>query len=98
MDERDDIAALKAQNAALVALIKILEEQLRLAAVRMFAPKSETLASLAQFDLFNEAEVLGTTPDTDAQAAVRIPMKMTTCSGGKRPPVPVEKDQWGAGA
>ena len=51
MSEREEIAALKAR-------IAILEEQLRLATARQFAPKSEKLSALAQLDLFNEAEAL----------------------------------------
>ena len=86
MSESDDIAALKAQNAALAAHIKILEEQLRLAAVKAFAPKSEKLASLAQFDLFNEAEALGAKPDADAQAS-EITVPAHTRERGKRKPI-----------
>ena len=86
MSESDDIAALKAQNAALAAHIKILEEQLRLAAVKAFAPKSEKLASLAQFDLFNEAEAFGAKPDADAQAS-EITVPAHTRERGKRKPI-----------
>ena len=55
----DEIATLKSQISAKDALIAILEEQLRLATVKTFAPKSEKLSSLAQLHLFNEAEALG---------------------------------------
>ena len=54
----DEIAALKALIAGKDALIAILEEKLRLATHQQFAPKSEKLASLAQLNLFNEAEAL----------------------------------------
>ena len=68
--ERDEIAALKAANTGLAARIKILEEQLRLATVKTFAPTSEKLASLGHPDLFfNEAETLDTKPEAEAQAA-----------------------------
>ena len=54
-----EIAALKALNTGLAARIKILEEQLRLATVKTFAPTSEKLASLGHPDLFfNEADTV----------------------------------------
>ena len=75
--EPDAIAALKAlletrdtTITSLRALNAILEEKLRLAAIQQFAPTSEKLASLAQRDLFfNEAEALGTKPESETQAA-----------------------------
>lgn len=45
--DRDDVDALKQLVAAKDARIAILEEQLRLATVKTFAPKSEKLPSLA---------------------------------------------------
>jgi transposase len=81
-----DIDTLKQLVAAKDARIAILEEQLRLAAVRAYAPKSEKLASLAQFDLFNEAETFASRPDGDAQAAeVEVPAH--TRERGKRKPI-----------
>jgi transposase len=83
---RDDIDALKQLVAAKDARIALLEEQLRLAAVKVYAPKSEKLASLAQFDLFNEAETFASKPDGDAQAAeVEVPAH--TRERGKRKPI-----------
>lgn len=79
MSERDEIAALKAR-------IAILEEQLRLATVKQFAPKSEKLASLAQLDLFNEAEALAAKPDEQAQAS-EIEVPAHTRERGKRKPI-----------
>lgn len=84
--ERDDVDALKQLIAAKDARIAILEEQLRLAAVRTFAPKSEKLSSLAQFDLFNEAEALGTKSEGDAQAN-EIEVPAHTRERGKRRPI-----------
>ena len=84
--ERDEIAVLKAENISLAARIKILEEQLRLAAHQQFAPKSEKLSSLAQLHLFNEAEALGGTPDSETQAA-EITVPAHTRERGKRKPI-----------
>ena len=85
--ERDEVAALKAENTGLVARIKILEEQLRLATVKTFAPSSEKLASLGHPDLFfNEAEKLGTKPEADAQAS-EIVVPAHTRERGKRKPI-----------
>jgi transposase len=91
--ERDEIAALKAlvdaqkeQNAAQAARIAILEEKLRLAASRTFAPKSEKLSALAQLDLFNEAEALGAKPDDEVQAS-EITVPAHTRERGKRKPI-----------
>jgi transposase len=91
--ERSDVDALKSQLeaqtqliAAKDARIAILEEQLRLATVKTFAPKSEKLSALAQLDLFNEAEVFGTKPDDQAQAA-EIEVPAHTRERGKRKPI-----------
>lgn len=84
--ERDDVDALKQLVAAKDARIRILEEQLRLATVKAFAPKSEKLASLAQIDLFNEAETLGSNPDSQAQAS-EITVPAHTRERGKRKPI-----------
>lgn len=85
--ERDELAALKAENTGLAARIKILEEQLRLATYKQFAPSSEKLSSLGHPDLFfNEAETLGTQPKTDAQAA-EIVVPEHTRERGKRKPI-----------
>jgi transposase len=84
--EHDDIDALKQLVAAKDARIAILEEQLRLAAVKAYAPKSEKLTSLGQFDLFNEAETFASQPAGDAQAAdVEVPAH--TRERGKRKPI-----------
>ena len=78
---------MKAENTGLAARIRILEEQLRLATHRQFAPSSEKLSSLGHPDLFfNEAEALGTKPDTEAQAA-EIVVPEHTRERGKRKPI-----------
>lgn len=77
--ERDEIAVLKAR-------IAILEEQLRLATAKTFAPKSEKLASLAQLDLFNEAEAFGAKPDDPAEAR-EIEVPAHARARGKRKPI-----------
>lgn len=79
--EREEIAALKAR-------IAIIEEQLRLATARTFAPKSEKLSSLAQLDLFNEAEALGTKSEDAAQAS-EIEVPAHTRERGKKKPIDV---------
>ena len=92
--ERDEIAALKALIAerdttvtSQRATIAILEEQLRLATQKQFAPSSEKLAALGHPDLFfNEAEALGTKPATEAQAA-EIVVPEHTRERGKRKPI-----------
>ena len=91
--ERDEIAALKAlvdaqkvENTGLVAHIKILEEQLRLATVKTFTPSSEKLTSLGHPDLFNEAEALGAKPEGDTQAS-EIIVPAHTRERGKRKPI-----------
>ena len=91
--ERAEIAALKAlvdeqkaQNTGLAARIKILEEQLRLATHKQFAPTSEKLASLGHPDLFfNEAEALGTKPEDDTQASETIVPEHTRARGKRKP-------------
>ena len=84
--ERDEIAALKAENTGLAARIKILEEQLRLATVKTFAPTSEKLASLGHPDLFfNEAEALGTKPEDETQATETIVPEHTRARGKRMP-------------
>ena len=73
----DDVVSLKAlvteQKALVVsqaALIAILEEKLRLAVHQRFAPTSEKLSTLAQLNLFNEAEAEAAAPaQGDAPAA-----------------------------
>lgn len=85
--ERDELAALKAENTGLAARIKILEEQLRLATHKQFAPSSEKLSGLSHPDLFfNEAETLGTKPETDAQAD-EIVVPEHKRERGKRKPI-----------
>lgn len=85
--DRDELAALKAENTGLAARIKILEEQLRLATYKQFAPSSEKLSSLGHPDLFfNEAEALGVKPETDAQSA-EIVVPAHTRERGKRKPI-----------
>ena len=82
----DEIAALKAQISAKDALIAILEEQLRLATVKTFAPSSEKLASLGHPDLFfNEAEALGSKPEGEAQASETIVPEHTRARGKRKP-------------
>jgi hypothetical protein len=66
----DEISTLKALNAAQAARIAILEEQLRLATVKSFAPKSEKLSALAQMDLFNEAEAFAAKPDAEVVSRI----------------------------
>lgn len=91
--ERDEIAVLKALLAdrettvtSQRATIAILEEKLRLATHQQFAPKSEKLSSLAQLDLFNEAEMLGDKPESEAQAS-EIAVPAHTRERGKRRPL-----------
>ena len=84
--ESDEIATLKALNAAQAARIAILEEQLRLAAVKQFAPKSEKLSALAQMDLFNEAETLALA-DSPAADATEITVPAHARARGKRKPI-----------
>lgn len=82
----DQIAALKAQISAKVALIAILEEKLRLATYQQFAPTSEKLASLGQIDLFfNEAEALGDKPEGEAQARETVVPAHTRVRGKRKP-------------
>ena len=52
----------------------------------MFMPKSEKLGTLAQLHLFNEAEALGTKPDSEAQAR-EIEVPAHTRERGKRKPI-----------
>lgn len=85
-NERDDVDALKQLIAAKDAHIAILEEKLRLATVKTFASKSEKLTALAQMDLFNEAEVFGTTPDASHEAS-EITVPAHTRERGKRRPI-----------
>jgi transposase len=89
--ERDEIAALKAENSGLAARIKILEEQLRLATHRTFAPSSEKLSSLGHPDLFNEAEALGSGADaewaSEAPGKNAITVPTHTRERGKRKPI-----------
>jgi transposase len=84
--ESEEIATLKALNAAQAARIAILEEQLRLATVKAFAPKSEKLSALAQMDLFNEAEALA---DADAleTGVTEITIPAHARARGKRRPI-----------
>lgn len=91
---RDEITALKTALAerdttitSQRALIAILEEKLRLATHQQFAPKSEKLASLVQCDLFfNEAEALGTKPESQTQATeIAVPSHVRP--RGKRKPI-----------
>ena len=85
--ERDEIAALKAENTGLAARVRVLEEQLRLATHKQFAPSSEKLATLGHPDLFfNEAEALGAKPE-DETRAVEITVPAHTRERGKRKPI-----------
>ena len=72
------------------ARIATLEEQLRLAAVKSFAPKSERLSALAQMDLFNEAEHLSGASDgneASAPEAAEIVVPAHARARGKRKPI-----------
>jgi transposase len=82
LPERDELSALKEQNAAKDARIAILEEQLRLATLHRFAPKSEKLASLGDLVVFNEAEQLA--GDAPAPDATEITVPAHTRMRGKR--------------
>ena len=91
--ERDDIDALKLKLneqmqlvSSQAAHIAILEEKLRLATVKTFAPKSEKLSALAQMDLFNEAETFGTKSDAPGDAQ-EITVPAHTRERGKRKPI-----------
>ncbi len=95
----DEIAALKALLAKREAtvssqsvLIAILEEKLRLATHQQFAPKSEKLASLAQLNLFNEAEALADvdvlSPDPEASLTNEGSVEHSPARArGKRKPI-----------
>lgn len=84
--ERDEIAALKAENTGLAARIKILEERLRLATVKTSTPTSEKLASLGHPDLFfNETEALGSKPEGETQATETIVPEHTRARGKRMP-------------
>lgn len=85
-NERDDVHALKQLVSSQAARIAILEEQLRLANVRTFAPKSEKIASLAQLNLFNEAEALAGKVDEPAHAK-EIAVPAHARARGKRKPI-----------
>jgi transposase len=82
----DEIASLLSLLAAKDARIAILEEQLRLAVVKQFAPRSEKLSALAQMDLFNEAEAFATKPDAETQAT-EITVPVHARARGKRKPI-----------
>ena len=85
--DRDEIAALRAENTGLTARIKILEEKLRLATHKQFTPSSEKLSGLGHPDLFfNEAEALGSKPDDETQATETI-VPAHTRTRGKRKPI-----------
>ena len=71
------------------ALIAILEEKLRLATHKQFAPSSEKLAFLGHPDLFNEAEAFGTKPESEAQAS-EIIVPAHTRERGKRKPIDLQ--------
>lgn len=91
--DREEVATLKAllgEQKSLIssqaARIAILEEQLRLAVVKQFAPKSEKLSALAQMDLFNEAETLAVA-DPPATDATEIAVPAHVRARGKRKPI-----------
>ena len=84
--DRDELAALKAENTGLAARIRILEEQLRLATHKQFAPSSEKLSGLGHPDLFfNEAEALGAKPEDETQANKTIVPEHTRARGKRMP-------------
>jgi transposase len=85
LPERDELSALKEQNAAKDARIAILEEQLRLATLHRFAPKTEKLASLGELAVFNEAEQLA--GDAPAPDATEVTVPAHTRVRGKRKPI-----------
>jgi transposase len=90
LPERDELSALKEQNSSLSARIAILEEQLRLATLQRFAPKTEKLASLGELAVFNEVEHLcGASDDNEASApdAAEITVPAHTRMRGKRKPI-----------
>jgi transposase len=90
LPERDELSALKEQLSSQAARIAILEEQLRLATLQRFAPKTEKLASLAETGLFNEAEQLAGAPDgsdVPAPDATEITVPAHTRMRGKRKPI-----------
>jgi transposase len=83
----DDPDTLRQLISAKDARIAILEEQLRLATHQRFAPKSEKLASLAQHELFNEAEALTPLSDAEPTPATEITVPAHTRERGKRKPI-----------
>ncbi len=87
LPERDELSALKEQNAAQAARISILEEQLRLATLQRFAPKTEKLASLGELAVFNEAEASAPQTESEPQSATEITVPAHTRIRGKRKPI-----------
>ncbi|MFM7386058.1 MAG: IS66 family transposase [Betaproteobacteria bacterium] len=95
--ERDEVAVLKSlideQRTLITAQasrITILEEQLKLATVKTFAPSSEKLSALAQLNLFNEAEALAgadAQSASEASATDEIEVPAHTRERGKRKPI-----------
>ena len=82
-DLPDDVAALKALVGVRDHRIAVLEEQLRLAIHKLFAPKSEK-ADPDQLGLFNEAEALGQkAPETEAPGEIVVPEHTRKTSGRK---------------
>ena len=86
----DDVASLKSLVVSQAALIAILEEKLRLAVHQRFAPTSEKLSTLAQWDLFNEAEAAAcaqgdTPPAPDAAADLTIVPEHVRERGKRKP-------------
>ena len=81
----DEIAALRALVTSQAALIAILEEKLRLAAHQRFGATSEKLATRGHPDLFNEAEALGTKPESETQASEAVVPEHTRVRGKRKP-------------
>jgi transposase len=87
LPERDELSALKELAAAQTARIAILEEQLRLATLHRFAPKTEKLASLGELAVFNEAEALAPQAEGEQEHASEIAVPAHTRARGKRQPI-----------
>ena len=83
----DDVASLKALVVSQAALIVILEEKLRLAAHQRFAPTSEKLSTLAQLNLFNEAEAAAPAQGDAPAAPEATTVPEHVRERGKRKPI-----------
>lgn len=87
LPERDELSSLKEQISSQTARIAILEEQLRLATLQRFAPKTEKLVSLVDLTVFNEAEASAPQAESEQQSATEITVPAHKRMRGKRKPI-----------